>query len=150
MTGSEENAARPLTNGSGGPDTPRRFQFSIRAVLIAMAAVAVGCSVIFAMPEWVAIPILIFCMIVLPAVLTTIMVYGTTRQRTFAIGAFFPAGFMALWLGFFALGWGYNGDGETVVVLAIVVAIAWIASVASGLLCLWVRYVIERKESSDT
>jgi hypothetical protein len=144
MIESEQNVAGAAPEGTDGVDTPRRFQFGIRALLIAMAAVAVGCSVV-SMPPIVAVPILLFCMISLPAVLTTMLVYGTTRQRTFSIGALFPAGFVALWLSFFAMSWAYGGAGDAVVILAIVIGIAWIASAAAGVLCVWVRYLIERR-----
>jgi hypothetical protein len=73
---------------------PGAPQFSIGSMLAATAVVAVTCSLFFSMPNGVATPALILITLALPCVLTTIAIYGRGYQRTFCIGALFPAGAM--------------------------------------------------------
>ncbi len=76
-----------MTTNSGG------FQFSLVAMLLAMAVVAAAMAVLFAFPDALATPVIIFLFITVPALLTTHIVYGSGYERTFCIGALFPTGF---------------------------------------------------------
>ena len=71
--------------------TPRRFQFSVRAMFGLTTAVAIACAIFFALPAWVS-GLTTFCVIIsMPPVLTILVIYGRGNTRTFGIGALFPA-----------------------------------------------------------
>ena len=71
-------------------DLPR---FSIRSLTALIAAIAVICAVTFAVPNPIARGVMIlFVTMLLPALLATIFVCGTDRQRVFSIGALIPSG----------------------------------------------------------
>lgn len=55
---------------------PVRLQFGIGTLLAVMAGVALTCSLLIAMPNVVATPALILVSLGLPAILTTVAVYG--------------------------------------------------------------------------
>jgi hypothetical protein len=65
-------------------------------MLIVTACVAVICSVVFRTPDWIGHLALLFVILLIPAILATLLVYGNRGQRTFSIGALFPSGFMLL------------------------------------------------------
>jgi len=57
---------------------------------------AILCAVLFPMPVEFAIPIMMLASVAFPAVLTTVIIYGGSYQRTFCIGAIFPSGIFLL------------------------------------------------------
>ncbi len=66
------------------------FQFSIRAVLIATAIVAVLCWIFFTLPAWGGLMIMSFAVLLsMPATLAA-LIYGRGRTRAFAVGAMPP------------------------------------------------------------
>jgi hypothetical protein len=71
------------------------MQFSLRTLLLVPLAVACVFAVLLAKPAAVALLELFVISLVLPAVLTVIIVYGSGCKRAFCIGALFPVG--ALW-----------------------------------------------------
>jgi hypothetical protein len=77
-------------------DSPPPFQFGIRSLLWATLVTARACAVLFPMPAEFAIPLMFAISMGLPVVLTTIIIYGSSYQRTFCIGAMFPAGLFLL------------------------------------------------------
>ena len=68
-----------------------RFQFSLRAPFWLTAGVAVLCSVVFAMPYWAAVPLMLLSTLALPGVSVVLLTHGGPNLRAFAIGAIFPA-----------------------------------------------------------
>jgi len=68
-----------------------RFQFSLRGLLWLTVGVAVLCSVVFAMPDWAAVPLMLLSTLALPGVVVVLLTHGGPNQRAFAIGAIFPA-----------------------------------------------------------
>ncbi len=65
-------------------------QFSVRALLIATAIVAMLCFIFFTLPAWVGgLLLFITILLSLPATLAA-LVYGTGRTRAFAVGASAP------------------------------------------------------------
>jgi hypothetical protein len=70
---------------------PSRFQFSLRALFWLTAGVAVLCSVVFAMPNWAAVPAMLLATLALPGVSVVLLTHGGPSQRAFAMGAIFPA-----------------------------------------------------------
>ncbi len=68
------------------------FQFSLKTMFLATTGVAVGMSLLFAAPRIVNLIAATCFFLLLPAVLTVVLVYGRGYQRTFCIGALFPAG----------------------------------------------------------
>jgi hypothetical protein len=84
------------------PSDPRndRFQFSLATLLWLTLAVACALALLVGMPSAVAVPILICLAIGVPAVLTTVLVYGRGYVRAFCTGALFPTGIFL-----YATGW---------------------------------------------
>ena len=75
-------------------EAPPRFQFGLGTLFWITAATAILCALWFIIGEF-AIPIMLFISVaVLPAVWTTLIIYGRGYQRTFGIGAMFPSGFL--------------------------------------------------------
>jgi hypothetical protein len=77
----------------GEQRTPRRafrFQFSLRSLFWLTAVVAVLCSVVFAMPNWAAVPLMALLILAFPGVLVVLLAHGGPNHRAFAIGAIFP------------------------------------------------------------
>ncbi|MCE5268103.1 MAG: hypothetical protein LLG00_09480, partial [Planctomycetaceae bacterium] len=63
------------------------FQFTLSTMLIVTTLVAVACSLFFRMPIVPATFALLFVSLALPAVLTTVLIYGHGYGRTFCLGA---------------------------------------------------------------
>jgi hypothetical protein len=122
---------------------PSGIQFSLRALLLLPVLIGAVCAVLFATPPAVAVLQLMVASLVLPAALTTVVIYGKGYKRTFCIGALFPSG--ALFLGVLVtapgllFGWPTDGVDE---VRWFIVA-TWSAAVFSGLVCMGVRWSIE-------
>jgi hypothetical protein len=68
-----------------------RFQFSLRGLFWLTGGVAVLCSVVFAMPNWAGVPLMLLSTLALPGVAVVLLTHGGPHQRAFAIGAIFPA-----------------------------------------------------------
>ena len=150
----------PIEESQVDPSAARHHpvQFSLRSMFLLTAVVAVACSVLFVLPLIVAVPVLLLLVIAVPAVLTTKVVYGTGYQRTFCIGALFPAGvvlfatawFPGLWLANvpptprslsdFADWTGKIGD-----YYRCLVGMSWVLSVVVGSLCVAVRWLGEKR-----
>ena len=130
-------------------------QFSIGSLLVATAVVAVTCSLFFSMPNGVATPALILITLALPCVFTTIAIYGRGYQRTFSIGALFPAGAMlvctSLMLLIHSISAYQNSVSRWTTFVDKVgpyyrpyVGVAWVSSLLFGLLAAVVRWLTER------
>jgi hypothetical protein len=90
-----EEVVQSETGGGKTAASPRRLQFSLRALFLFTAAVAVACSVFFGLPYYCAFPVVVFLLMAFPSLLIVMMVYGSRRQKAFAIGGIFPAGLIA-------------------------------------------------------
>jgi hypothetical protein len=143
----ERNAQRPRP----------RWQFSVRALFGLTICVAVACSVLFAMPDRAAAASIVVISVLLPAMLTTAAICGGGYQRTFCIGALFPASFLlfgfavqSLWMLPEVLGKGvlsmanpYDA-GNLAFWFRVQAGGCWGSSIIAGLLCLGVRRLIEK------
>ena len=83
------------------PEVPPRFQFGLSTLFWITTATAIACALSFTIPAEIAIPIMLFISVaVLPAVWTTVIIYGRGYQRTFGIGAMFPSGIFLFLMSF--------------------------------------------------
>ncbi len=78
----------------------KQFQFSLTALLVVVLAAACALSLVVVIPSGIAVPIIIFLSMAVPAVLTVGIVFGGTSLRPFCIGALFPTGVLL-----YATGW---------------------------------------------
>ena len=66
-----------------------RFQFSLRAIFIAITALAIVSGLIFVAPLTVAGPSFLFLMLAVPGILMTVAKYGSGGWPAFCIEALF-------------------------------------------------------------
>ena len=116
-------------------------QFSIRALMIGTALVAVLCCIFFVVPDLVGSWfMLIATLLFMPAILAA-LVYGNGRTRAFAVGASPPMCILLLLFtgiagrGLFVFGFGNGGSG-----LKTFFAVATLVVVASGFVAQAVRW----------
>ncbi len=134
------------------PEAPRPFlQFGLGRVFWITTATAVVCAVAFRMPVEFAIPAIVFICVAFPAVLTTVVIYGRSYQRTFCIGALFPSVLLPLIIVFGGLNsplyrWNLNAADDLLVRMAAGAFWAWSLLVAG--LCVGVRRLVERRPTS--
>lgn len=133
----------------------RPVQFGLRMLFALTAFVAVSCSLMFTMPNTAATPALVVFTIALPAVLTAVAIYGGGYQRTFCIGALFPAGTMLVCTSLMLLIHSISAYQNTVTswtefaeevgpYYRPYVGLTWVSSIAVGLLTVMVRWLVER------
>ena len=134
-------------------ETPSRsLQFRISTMLWLTLVVALACSLFFSIPAVAGLPLLLAFSMVLPAVLATIAIYGRGYQRTFCIGAMFPAGVLLFTLGFLhilildgpASGFIRFTDDARWLGLRVIVGGSWGLSLLAGLICVGVRRLVEK------
>ena len=126
------------------PARHARFQFTIRSMLIFTAIVAVVCSVLFAMPDWMRNLVLLFATFMIPGILVTLLVYGNRDQRTFSIGALFPSGFVMLAM------FGISGIPPLVFFDdRRAMATFWLVAALNGYLCIVTRRRIEKRRKAE-
>jgi hypothetical protein len=111
---------------------------------------AIVCALLFRVPAEIAIPIMLFISVaVLPAVWTTIIVYGRGYRRTFGIGAIFPSGaFLLVVLVAFNVPfphWGSRSEDDFW--LRFVIFAFWVSSLLVGVVCMGVRRLVERRQT---
>ncbi|HLA83443.1 MAG TPA: hypothetical protein VJL29_01505 [Thermoguttaceae bacterium] len=78
------------------PDRPRRFQFSIRSMLILTAAVAMAYSFVYALPDWAAVLVFLSVLLLVPGPMICLSLFGAGGQRAFGLGTLVPL--VLLWL----------------------------------------------------
>ena len=135
------------------------WQFSLITLLWVVSGVAVAPSLLVSAPGAIAAPALMALSIVLPAVLTIVVIFGTRYQRTFCIGALFPVGALGFatlwvvtlslfdppggprlhelvdWIDFFdEIEGAYRGYS----------AAAWLLGLVVGYAAIWIRWYLER------
>jgi hypothetical protein len=132
-----------------------RFQFSLSTLFIVTTLVAVSCSLLWTMPNVTATFSLLAVSLALPAVFTTVLIYGRGYRRTFCLGALFPAGAMLvcsnLMVMIHAIS-AYQNDTSIWMEFADkvgpyyrpFVGAAWVLCILIGLLCVGVRWLTER------
>jgi len=144
---SSENEEKKLV-----PQRCRPFQFSLRTMFAITAFVALACAVLFQVPARVAGPTFVLCSAAFAAMLTTILIYGSSYQRTFCIGALFPLAVLLQPVNP-VFGFGYvnllnafaDVTEENLGVIRPFLAFVWASSILVGLLCVAVRWAIERQ-----
>ena len=70
---------------------PWRVQFGLRAMFVVTTALAVFCSVMYRLPERLAVTASLCLLISVPVALTVVLIHGRGYARTFSVGAMFPA-----------------------------------------------------------
>ncbi len=149
------NQDGPVTEESQAP-IPPRFQFGLGTLFWITTATAIVFAVTFRVPAVVAIPLMLFMSAaLLPAVWTTIIVYGRSYQRTFSIGAMFPSG-MLMFFAFFATldrgmsfyRWNSPLPSEDDFWFRIVMFGFWLSSVLVGLACVGIRWLVEKRPAT--
>jgi len=132
-------------------------QFGLQAMLGMTAVVAVVCTLFFSMPPEIATPVMIVIMVTLPAVLTTVLVYGRGYQRTFCLGAIFPAGIMLLCTSLMLMIHSISAYQNSVATwqefserigpyYKPYVALTFGTALAVGAICVVVRWIVDRGE----
>ena len=136
------------------PERPRRLQFGLSTMLLITTVTAILCSLVFSVPFYIALPLMLFMTVAVPpAVWTMVIIYGRGYQRTFGIGAMFPAGarmllgVMFYWELPFSRGWP-NGGGDEEITVRLVVCGLWLSSLLVGVICAGVRWIVEKRRSA--
>ncbi len=119
-------------------------------MFVVTTAVAVTCSLVFSMPLLVGLPLLVLISVILAAVLITVIVYGRGNQRTFCIGAVVPLGVLLFALAFVGVILFLDGPSPRGNDLAgrLTIVGFWLSSVLAGVICVGVRWLIERQPKS--
>jgi len=158
MSTDQENPLPDALPASRPPQSPPWFQFGLSTLFWITTATAVVCALVFQMPSGISLPVMVFISVaVLPAMWTTIIVFGRGYQRAFGIGAIFPAMVLLFFgivligeariLSFEGPGWGQaNNDFSTI---RLVFLLCWTSDIAVGLVCMGVRWALERRRSSQ-
>lgn len=151
MSTNHENPMAEVLPAHIPPEARRPFlQFGLGTLFWITTATAVVCAVVFRMPVEFAIPAIVFICVALPAVLTTVIIYGRSYQRTFCIGAMFPTGslLLAMTMSPFMLvnpnsmgGFQAYTDFEA----RMVACAFWVSSLVLGGICVGVRRLVERR-----
>ena len=131
----------------------RRFQYSLRSLLIVTTVLAVACAVFFAFPVWVGIIALLCMVFFTPVVLTIVLIHRPGYLRTFCTGALFPAGICFIVCGIYIfivfLTFVFDGgpsfspdEGRRIEVLIFLGAYC-VLVILGGLLAVFVRWRLE-------
>jgi hypothetical protein len=160
----DDFAAAPSDTSPVGRAAPSEadgpWQYSLKTLLVVTAAVAVALSIIVSSPDWIAVPMLMLLAIAVPALLTSVLVYGSGYQRTFCLGALFPTG-----IALYATGWAMglalvDGDlddlGEWLEFFEaagnpyrVYSASAWLLAIAVGSAAVAIRRRLEARRSAQ-
>ena len=129
---------------------PPRFQFSLRTMFWVTTGTAIICAVSFPMPAVIAMPLMLLISVALPAVLTTVIIYGRSYQRTFCIGAMFPSCIFLLMIPYGSMGLFRFGvtNAQDDIGFRLVVLGFWVSSLLIGGVCVGVRRLVEKRTDS--
>ncbi len=133
------------------PPARRPFQFSLRTMFAMTACWAIACAVLFQVPSWAALPVLVLCSVAYSAVLTTVLIYGHSYLRTFCVGALFLSVFLLPPISplsgykLFAVTKFTDLTEEDFRPVRVIFGVGWLSSILVGLLCVGVRRAIERQ-----
>ncbi len=135
---------------------PVRWQFGLRTMFVVTALVAFCCATLFTLPNTVAV-LLLALAVVLPALLTTFLVYGGGYLRTFCIGALFPAGvalYPSAWfLAYLLMAtadrnmyWEQLAGAEFAHLCRWIAGTSWVFAIVVGLMCVGARWAVSGKK----
>lgn len=121
------------------------MRFKLKTLFIVTFLVAVACAVLFTLPDWLSLSVLVAVAMVTPGALIAGIIYGRGAKRAFAIGCLASGGW-ALWISpylFFVMisnGESFSGDEPIVfklmfVAYYFVLAVAGFVSVGVRRLC---------------
>jgi lipid-A-disaccharide synthase-like uncharacterized protein len=134
-------------------NTPGRFQFSMRHVLVFMAAAAFTITATVAVPHWSGCMVLLGATLILLGILMTNAAMGGPKAKTFCIPATIPIIFALYTIGW-ALGWiiyssvshrqvivwfATNGQVIKTMLLA-----SWLCAVVAGVVCVLFQRMLGR------
>ncbi|MEE8451211.1 MAG: hypothetical protein V3R99_04820 [Thermoguttaceae bacterium] len=130
-----------------------RFQFTLRSIFALTTLTAIFFSAYFAGPEWSKLGCLLFAMALLPVSLTVALIYGRGYLRTFCIGGLIPCSMTVIFGSYLLLGefiggldnpfstWSIYKEANWI--LLSFVAVPFVVSLATGVLAMAVRSVVE-------
>ncbi len=136
----------PQTSSAPGQSDASHGNLGLGFILVVIPVMAVLGWVITVAHPWIAGPLMWLISTSLAPVLITLIVYGNSYQRSFAIGAILPAAILGVLL---LIETGrlvrmltsdlevYDDD------LRVMVPASWAASMVSGLLCVGVRRLLD-------
>ncbi len=152
-----------MTNEPRPPDPPEAakpaVQFSLRSAFVVMTLAAVGCALVFQIPDAVSIPITLLVTVALVPVLVTVIIYGSSYQRAFSIGAVFPPAMFLVSLcltgGIFGPLSSLLGDyqryrSESQSHFREMIGVLWASTPLMGFLCMATRRLVERRPAKNT
>lgn len=128
-------------------------QFSMRLAIIFVGVISITLGIVFGAPSYVTVAIDMVSLLAIPAVLTTIIVFGRAPARAFAIGALFPQAvrlysFIAndMFLGFAVFFPAYGEPGITRMTQGpvLVMILSWVMSIVLGCVCVGVRRILAK------
>ncbi len=147
-----------MTTEPHPPDTPEPakpiVQFSLRSAFSVMTLAAVGCALVFQVPDVVAVPFALLVTVALVPVLITVMIYGSSYQRTFSIGAISPPALLLASLAFAAIILspsvllGANMElyvGKSYWEFRAMIGLLWVSTPLMGFLCMATRRLVEKR-----
>ena len=150
MSTRNDNPMAELLAENRPPKFPRPFlQFGLGTVFWITTATAVAFTIVFRIPTDFADPLILFVSVAMPAVLTTLIIYGRSYQRTFCIGAMFPAVVFLLLIfsgEIHQLRWNLSRVVEFE--FQVLVCSFWGSTVLIGAICVGVRKLAERRPPS--
>lgn len=138
----------PQTSGAPGQSDTSHGNLGLGFILVVIPVMAVLAWVVVVAHLWIAGPLMWLVGLPLVPVLITLIVYGNSYQRSFAIGAIFPAAFQGISLIFEAHQLVYMLTSNTSLYdsdLRFIVPGSWAASIVSGLLCVGVRRLLDQR-----
>ena len=137
---------------------PWRVQFGLRAMFVVTTALAVFCSVMYRLPERLAVTASLCLLISVPVALTVVMIHGRGYARTFSVGAMFPAGLLFLSLLFSQYGYDtilfelineFLDWNDHRLILSVFLGVYSVVVVGNGLLAVAVRWALDRGREQD-
>jgi hypothetical protein len=146
--GDQDDETRPVEQ------TDRKFQFSLRDLFGATAALAICLALLLGSPGIIRVVTILVLIDLLPMLLTVGTVYGRGYMRTFCIGALFPVGPAFVVLAMFKIYYGmailsaewedfWDAVDEVSTGPAILTAVLVGLSVLFGVLAVFFRHLIE-------
>lgn len=136
------------------------LQFSLQTIFVVTIVLSVMFAGLFGGSAWVALGTACCLLLAVPITLTVIAIYDSSYRRTFCIGAMFPAGAMfysglpnliltfQLYRTPLPLGGAILAPGDRWRI-GIALGIATVAILASGLLAVGVRWLVEAEQNSQ-
>lgn len=129
-------------------------QVSLAVLLLTVAAVAVALELMFQVPNDAARIVLVGLVPIASLFAITGLLYGSPTMRTFCVGALVPLGMMLVFVtinlpevmlpAHSITGGGRPGTYFLLAQVSTCLGSGFLASIAFGYLCVWLRWLIER------